>query len=234
MDPRTAAFSPRRAAIRTSPETSRGGSTTSTPRASCTATAPWRARVTCGTTRWPSREGGLRPSTYRTREGTDIREARGAKERPFFRALFHGRWAFSPETASREYRLTSRFPRKAPSRVSGTGPVRRNARAFAGVRARRRPRARTRRDATASRDASRDRGAAPRSRKGSHPARILLWILPTARRSIVEKSGLLARRSRPIGRSLETPKTDGSAPPSALFFFSLRRQPSQRRRDDDY
>ena len=137
MDPRRAAFSPRRAAIRTGPETSRGGSTTSTPRASSAARPRWRARATCNTTRWPSREGRRRPSTYRTREGTDIRGARGART-PLFSCAFSRTVGFFARTARRDARLTSRFPRKAPSRASGTGPARRNARVSA-VRARRRP-----------------------------------------------------------------------------------------------
>jgi hypothetical protein len=97
----------------------------------------WRARATCNTTRWPSREGRRRPSTYRTREGTDIRGARGART-PLFSCAFSRTVGFFARTARRDARLTSRFPRKAPSRASGTGPARRNARVSA-VRARRRP-----------------------------------------------------------------------------------------------
>ena len=55
-----------------------------------------------------------------------------------FSCAFSRTVGFFARTARRDARLTSRFPRKAPSRASGTGPARRNARVSA-VRARRRP-----------------------------------------------------------------------------------------------
>ena len=83
------------------------------------------------------------------------------RERPFFRALFHGRWAFSPEPivatpASR--RVSREKRRRAPPEPGPRGETRAFPRSARGGDRRRR--ARARRDATASRVAWQRRRAA--------------------------------------------------------------------------
>ena len=96
------------------------------------------------------------------------RSQRCGKNAPFFvRFLWTG--LFDPKTASRDYRLTSRFPRKAPARVAGTGPARRNARASAVAREAATARAREAARHLVARRVARQRPA-PRSRE-AHPSR---------------------------------------------------------------
>lgn len=101
------------------------------------------------------------------------------KERPLFRALFHGRGFLTP---NRESRLPPHvaFPAKSAGASPEPGP-RDETRARPRSRARPRPRARARRHATASRDASRTEGRAALARGASIPPDDTSGILPTVR-----------------------------------------------------
>ena len=99
-------------------------------------------------------------------------------ERPLFRALFHGRGFLTPNRESRQPPHTSRFPRKAPARVAGTGPARRNARASAVAREAATARAREAARHRVARRVARQRRRAALARRSSIPPEDTSGILP--------------------------------------------------------